>query len=238
MGWVNIYSIQGSLQGLSLVATDKEKEQKELKKIIAKRALASRRAAGLTSDAAAKLIGHKNSTQLSLIESAERLPSLPTIIALSRVYAVPIDFLTGSTDDPIAEPLETNQGVIANAVSQSIASCLSSFQERVSQYTAMAVMNHSRDRIELLDLCAVASRAIEAQLRIRELNPDYDEDIRAGSKLDKELNTLTNMISIIEARMKHEEMAKQIVNEEIGQQDIFSKALSQTEQFVFDFINR
>ena len=220
------------------MATVKEQEQKELKKIISKRALSSRKAAGLTSDQAAKLIGHKNSTQLSLIESGERLPSLPTIIALARVYVVPIDFLTGVTDDPIAEPFETNQGVIANAVSHSIATCLSSFQQKVSQYTAMAVMNHSRDRIELLDLCAAAGRAVEAQLRIRELNPNYDEEIRAGSKLDKELNTITNMISIIEARMKHEELAKKIVNDDIGQQDIFAKALSQTEQFVFEFISR
>jgi len=221
------------------VANKKEKEQAELKKIISKRALASRRAAGLTSEQAANMIGHKNSTQLSLIESADRLPSLSTIISLARVYCVPIDFLTGITNDPIAEPLETNQGVIANAVAHSIAGCLSSFQERVSQYTAMAVMNHSRDRIELLDLCAAAGRAVEAQLRIRELNPSYDEDIRAGSKLDSELNRITNMVSIIEARMKHEEIAKEYVNADLDDHpDMFSKVFSKSEQFVFDFINK
>lgn len=209
-----------------------------LKEIIAARCKAARKGAGMTSEQAATAIGHKNSTQLSLIESADRKPSLETLCALATTYAVPTDYLLGLIDDQIAEPLETNQGVIARSINNSIAFCMKSWGDMVSKYTALAVMNHSRDRVELLDMCQSVETTLAAMHRIKQLNPSFDDDIRGGSKLELALDDLSQRAAIVENRMKRERIAREELETEIEQQDMFAKRLAKPQQMILEIFTK
>lgn len=206
-----------------------------LKKLIASRSISCRSAAKLSSSEASRLIGHKNSTQLSLIESAERLPSFTTLRKMAEVYVVPMDYLAGLTDDPIADFSENNQGLIYHCINNSIANCLTKFSSQLSSYTAMSIVNNSHDRIELMDLCSASKQVIASLERIIEINPESWNEIKGGSRLESLVRALGDQVRVSEKRIVKEKKAKEVIESE-SQQDIFKNCLSKAEQFVFDFI--
>lgn len=65
------------------------------------RARAARELAGFTQDKAAELLGYKNSSKLSKVESAKNQTCINTELAvkMARLYDVSTDYLFGLTDD-------------------------------------------------------------------------------------------------------------------------------------------
>lgn len=93
---------------------------KTLARTIGARLRVARVAAQMPASSVAEQLGYRGQTQVSLAEKGERIPPLPVLMRYAKLYVVPLDFLCGLIDDPIADTGETNQGVIANAVSTAI----------------------------------------------------------------------------------------------------------------------
>lgn len=189
--------------------------QGELKKVVGRRLKASRRAAGVTEAKAAEAIGHKGLTQLSLAESGERLLPLHSLVTLCDLYCVPIDFVLGRIDDPIAEADEHNQGLITRMVSRSIHDCFERFANAVAEQAAVAINGHREDRLDLIMVFKAAQRAKEAFDRFKVLNPEFEEDCKGSAKVDTAIMELLHLSGRVEER----------VDQERRQLDVIEKAM-------------
>lgn len=206
-------------------------ELEALKKVVGRRLKAARRAAQMTETKAALAIGHKNVTQLSLWESGDRLPPHVELVKLAKLYAVPLDYLCGLTDDPLADPLENNQGVIARAVADAIQDQWDSFTKITAQHAAVAIMGQRQDRADL-QLVNEASKAIKRALsRVKELNPDFEDEYRGSANLENALDRLEAVVARFEKRVESERLAKRCIESEVA-----LKALADTEARITQFL--
>lgn len=163
-----------------------------LAKIVGRRLRASRKAAGVSQAQAAEKLRHKGITQISLAEDGQRLPTLLDMVKYADLYCVPMDFLLGRIDDPIAEAQEQGLGLVTRAVSHSIGSVFQKFSSTVAEYVSVTLSHHRQDRVDLLAAAKAAEECEKALRRIRELNPDFD-DLRGGSRLESSLLTLASI---------------------------------------------
>lgn len=156
---------------------------KALCKVIGKRLRAARKAAGLTEHAASEAIGHKSLTQISLIEGGSRMPPMLTVVKLCDLYVVPVDYVLGRIDDPIAERNEQRQAVIARAVSKTMQDGYASFASSVAQQVSIAVDSFSVDRMDMGRLVEAVKLVKSALERVMALNPEFEEDWRGSANL-------------------------------------------------------
>lgn len=190
-------------------------------KIVGKRLSSARKMSRLRQEDAANAIGHKGITQISLAEDGKRMLPFWEIIKLCELYAVPLDWVAGRIDDPLADPMETNQGVILNAVTVSMKGCFETFTRAMSEHTAVAISGHRQDRMDLKELCALGAQCREQLKRIKELNPEFEEDWRGSAALDKSLRRMDLIAGLASKRIVAEEsilseIDKVMRTEEIG----------------------
>lgn len=178
----------------------------QLRVTLGRRLRAARKAASMTEMDACRAVGHREQTQVSLWENGERMPTIQTLIKLADAYAVPVDWLLGRTDDPIACPVEVNQGVIVNTISTSMRSSFETLCAAISQQAAVTLEGYNADRRELNEMCVMSVEALSALRRIIELNPEFEEDWRGSATLS---NTLMKMAA------KGDEFGRRIESERI-----------------------
>ena len=190
-----------------------------LAKIAGKRLRASRRAAGLSQSQAADRLSQKGITQISLAEDGQRLPTLLDMLKYADLYAVPLDFLLGRIDDPIAEADEQGQGIVVRAVAHSIGELFGKFTTAVAAHVSVSVSNHRQDRHDLLDAIQAAEESELALARVRELNPEFD-DLRNGAKLEVSLRKLSNIGRRAATRIRVEQSQMDMIDKALDLQSI------------------
>jgi transcriptional regulator with XRE-family HTH domain len=179
-------------------------EPKDLTVTVGQNLRAARKAARLTEEDAANHISHKKLTQVSLAEKGERMLPLHSLIKLADLYEVPLDYLVGRHDDPMADWQESNQAIIARTVKKSIANCLSIFTNSVSNHVGVAIEHHQRDRVDILRAAELAREVKLAFERFKELNKDCYEDMRGGSKLNLSIDRFLAVVEPIAQRKDKE----------------------------------
>ncbi len=192
----------------------------QLQKVLGKRLRASRRAARMTEMDAARILNHKEATQLSLWESGDRLPPLAALIKLAKAYSVSLDYLVGLHDDPIADPMESNQGVIVNALSSSMSGCFEKFTLAVAEHAAITLSGFGADRRQLREMCVSAAEVDSALKRVKELNPEFEEDMKGSARLDTLINGMVQKGRDFERRLSSERLSLEVIDKEIRVADM------------------
>ena len=205
-----------------------------LTQTIGQRLRVARLAAAMLAKTAAERLGYQNATQVSLAEKGERIPPLHVLIQYARLYAVPLDFLCGLIDDPIADAHETNQGVIANAVSEAMREQFERLVRSVSEQASVTIAGYSQDRRDLQVACTIGQQAKAALERVRELNPEFDEDWRGTAKLVRHLQCLTDLAVRANERLKRERCMREMVDKDLSLNHMDEKARSSIIQLTFN----
>ena len=187
----------------------------QLRVLIGKRMRAARKAAKLTEMDAARIVGQGSQTQISLWENGERMPTLQCLIKLAKAYAVPLDFMVGIHDDPIADPLETNQGVIVNAVSSSMRASFETLCAAIAEQAAVTIEGYNADRRELREMCKMSVEALASLRRIIELNPEFEEDWRGSANLKQILVRMAAKGDEFGRRIESERLKVETIDREI-----------------------
>ncbi|MCQ4247160.1 hypothetical protein CXK93_00480 [Stutzerimonas decontaminans] len=190
------------------VATQNNKAP--LAKTIGKRLRIARSCAGMPANIAAQRLGYTNATQVSLAEKGERTPPLHVLVEYAKLYVVPLDFLCGLIDDPIVDATETNQGVIANAVSDAIKEQFEKLVRSISEQASVTIAGYNQDRRDLQATCNIALQAKAALERVRELNPEFDDDWRGTARLVKHLDGLEQVGNQAAQRLYHENRMREL----------------------------
>lgn len=188
----------------------------QLRKLLGKRLRAARKAAVMTEMDACRIVGQKEQTQVSLWENGERMPTIQSIMKLADAYAVPIDWLLGRTDDPIADPLETNQGVIVHAISSNMRGSFDTLCAAIAQQAAVTLEGYSVDRRELKEMCVMAVEALSALRRIIELNPEFEEEWRGSASLNRVLVQMAAKGDEFGRRIESERLQVEVIDREIN----------------------
>lgn len=203
------------------------KDLESLKKAVGRRLRAARKAAAVTEKEAADAIGHKGLTQLSLAESGDRIPPTLTLLALADLYQVSIDYFLLRIDDPIAEIDEINQAVISRSIGRGIADVIGALTKTLGDQAAVIIGGHRRDRKDigsLLDILADAEKALD---RVKELNPEFEEDWRGSAALEAAFERAGIIRDDVKRRIDFERRQMDIIDKMID----LDKAESRIMQF-------
>jgi len=131
-------------------------------------------------------------------------------MSYAKLYVVPLDFLCGLIDDPIADATETNQGVIANVVADAIKEQFGALVRSVSEQASITIAGYNQDRRDLQATCTIAQQARSALERVRELNPEFDDDWRGTARLVMHLDGLLQIGEQAAQRLKHEKRMREL----------------------------
>lgn len=188
----------------------KQEYARNLAKAIGKRLRIARSCAGMQANIAAQRLGYTNATQISLAENGERIPPLHILVEYAKLYVVPMDFLCGLIDDPVADATETNQGVIANAVADAIKEQFGALVRSISEQASVTIAGYNQDRRDLQATCNIAQQAKSALERVRELNPEFNEDWRGTARLAMHLEGLERIGNQAAQRLNHEKRIREL----------------------------
>ncbi|MFC4861223.1 helix-turn-helix domain-containing protein [Pseudomonas sp. MAHUQ-62] len=186
------------------------KHAHRLAQTIGQRLRIARSCAGMPANIAAQRLGYANATQITLAEKGERTPPLHTLVEYAKLYVVPMDFLCGLIDDPIADSNETNQGVIANVVAAAIREQFEVLVNGISEQASVTIAGYNQDRKDLQVTCNIAQQAKAALERVREMNPEFDESWRGTARLVMHLESLSQAGSKAAQRMDHERRVREL----------------------------
>lgn len=192
--------------------------------IIGTRLRAARLAANMPATSVAEQLGYQGQTQVSLAESGNRIPPLPILMAYADLYAVPLDFLCGRIDDPIADSAETNQGVIVNVLAEAMREQFSRLVNSVAEQASITIVGYNQDRRDLKNTCSTAVRARTALRRVRELSPEFDDDWRGTATLVREIDDLADLASRASERLAREQRLRDTVDKELSLEEMNSRA--------------
>jgi len=188
----------------------KTEHARSLALTIGKRLRIARSCAGMQANIAAQRLGYTNATQISLAENGERIPPLHILLQYAKLYVVPLDFLCGLIDDPIADATETNQSVIANAVCDAIKEQFGTLVRSISEQASVTIAGYNQDRRDLQATCNIAQQAKAALERVRELNPEFDEDWRGSARLVRHLESLEQIGNQAAQRLDREKRLREL----------------------------
>lgn len=195
-----------------------------LARTIGARLRAARLAARMTASSVADQLGYQGQTQVSLAEKGERVPPLPTLMRYAELYMVPLDFLCGLINDPIADAAETNQGVIANAVSEAMREQFTRLVTSVSEQASVTIAGYNQDRRDLQVACSDVLQAHAALKRVRQLNPEFDEDWRGTAKLVRLMEGLAATAAKANERLERERRIRETLDTALSLDDMDNKA--------------
>lgn len=196
-----------------------EEDNGERYRIIATRLSAARRASGMNQIQVAQRIGQKNMTQVSLWESGDRLPKLFDLIRMAQIYAVPMDFICGLSDDAIADAPENNQAFLANMISQAITTNHMSWLTTTAKSIATTINGRGQDRIDLRDAGKALGELRTALNRFIELNPAFEEDMAGSASVINRFEKLEKVVNSANTRIESELNQRDMIDREISLAD-------------------
>lgn len=159
---------------------------RRLRKIVSRRLVEARELAGFGQSEAAVLLGYRNSTQLSLVEQGRRLPPLDLLLRAATAYSVTLDYLMGVVEDPERDPRET---VRRTALIQ-VRGLLEASTVAIVEGVLIAAEVEAGGHAASAPLLRAADDVIAAVQRVRELNADAFDDLRAGALLVRAVRQL------------------------------------------------
>lgn len=192
------------------IVKDKEHLTK-LQKVMGMRLRAARRAARRSEEDAAAAIGHKGLTQISLAESGERIMPLQSLLKLADFYGVSVDYLLGRLDDPSAEAIELNSAMLAGSVSMGMEQCLKRFTEALGHNARAALMHRRMDSEQLRNAASITRDLVNAMERFKQLNPQFEEDMRGGDRVCNTLDRLRDLMASVNHRHEREAEMQQLL---------------------------
>lgn len=195
-----------------------------LARTIGVRLRAARLAAKMPATSVAERLGYQGQTQVSLAESGGRIPPLPILMAYADLYVVPLDFLCGRMDDPIADSAETNQGVIVNVLAEAMQEQFSRLVNSVAEQASVTIAGYNQDRRDLQMACSAVMRVRTALKRVRELSPEFDDDWRGTATLVRELENLATLAVSTHDRLARERRMRETVDQELSLSEMSDKA--------------
>ena len=164
-----------------IVSIPKSTERSALAKSIGKRLKEAREVAGMSQNFAAHKFGYANSSKLAKIEGGTDTNSVPLwlIARASRLYEVSIDFIFGESDDWELSA----QACIERDVSKWVYDYWEQARKR-----DMEIIWRLQNRIKVFrdsvaDMLGSSEELRAAVQRFIELNPDFENEMRGGSRV-------------------------------------------------------
>lgn len=190
-----------------------QKAHRDLQRTLSRRLKAARKSAGMTEGDAAKALGLKGVTQISLMEKeGGRPPPLTALVKLADAYSVPLDFLTGRIDDPVADPCETNHGIITRMVAKGLRDNFDAFTSALAENAAVSIAGQREDRKDLERMSESAQKAMQALARIKTLNPEFEEEWRGSATLEAALREIAAIADRVTARVERERKMRELID--------------------------
>lgn len=160
----------------------------EEKIAMGQRLIDARELAGLTQAEAADAMGYVQAVQLSYMESGQRMPNLSQVIAFASLYGTTVDFLCGLVIDSDRDPALAVQLYVTARVTADI----QDLTRRVSNLSVEVIRSVVPTPADGMRVVELAGRVNKALARVRELNPQADEDMRG-------LSALVNNVELLRA---------------------------------------
>lgn len=214
------------------IPTDPEGKN-ALTKIVSRRLKAARKAAGMSQASAAMQLNHKGITQVSLAEEGHRLPPILDLVKYAELYGVPVDFLLGLIDDPIAEACEQSQGAVLRSVKDSLGGLFTKITDAVAGHVSISVTNLRQDRADLVDIIKATADLDRAIKRMLELNPEFEE-LRGSSTVENALLRFRSIGKRVDARTLEERRQFDMIDRALSLTEV-DGAFTQFEQFRLGF---
>ena len=201
-----------------------------LKQIVGKRLKQARVAARVSQEEAARVVGKEGPTQISLAESGNRLPPLDSLTKLADLYGVSTDYLLGRIDDPTAEPSELHQSAFAFSVTSTVENCFSAFANVIGDFTAQTAASQRKDRADLTSFMGTVQDLHDALKRFSELNPEFEEDMRGGSRLVNTMARAMDMVERVTGRLNQETSLRNLMQTDDCLEQLAAKRLERAQR--------
>ena len=158
--------------------------------IVRKRMVAARNLNRLDQKDAAKLLGYKNSAPLSKIEGGQAKMPKGLLVKASIAYGVSADFLLGLSDEPERDPRTAEHMAVIRSVEESV--------RQHTHHMATALLRNAAESVplelHLKQIIETAHRAAEAFDTVCRKNPEFQDDVVAGSRLQAAMDSLVDAI--------------------------------------------
>lgn len=159
--------------------------------IVRDRLRRARRLAGMTATEAWQKMGYKNAAQLSKMESETSTSSINYnfVIRAAMCYKVSTDYLLGLSNYDDCDPQLLEQKAILNG--------LEDLSHNLSEQLTELLLKGGQEITLKSHLEAVIQQAdnvIQSFERIRASNPTFDDEIRGGAKVVKEVEVLKGIV--------------------------------------------
>lgn len=175
-------------------------ERSALAKSIGSRMRQAREIAGMSQSVAAQRLGYSNSSKLAKVEGGTDTNSVPLwlIIRAARLYEVSIDYLFGESDDWELSARKCQERDVSKWVFQAW---------EVARQRDMDVLKRLNNRLESMDgsvnsMLATSEELTAAMRRFMELNPEFEENMRGGSRLLVSVERMSEVANGAKARME------------------------------------
>ncbi len=182
------------------MAIIKDKKTEEmLRKTVGKRLRSARIAAEISLEEASEVIGHRGITQLPLAENGERLMPLVSTFLLAQHYGVSIDY-------PVSDAVETSQGAFVAALKHQMVGMAEHLATSMALSALLQIEAQRDDRRDLQRLVERVRTVTDRFKRFRELNSEFDEDMRGSASLTVAVETMAKAgVEDIDTRLKRED---------------------------------
>jgi transcriptional regulator with XRE-family HTH domain len=171
-------------------------QQTDAKIEIGARLRIARELARLEQVGAAQSLGYTQGVHLSQVEAGKRAPSTDLLVRCARLYGTTTDYLLGIVDDSDRDP--------ASALQAHMVARMSAELQRITTVMVRLSTEVVRDIVPgVLDcrrLASAISEVASAYTRVKALNPDWDETIRAGDRLEAKIGSAMELATAFSAR--------------------------------------
>lgn len=148
--------------------------------VVKERCILSRHRAGYTRKQAAEAMGYAGTAEISKMESATSNTgvNMEYLIRAAMAYGVSLDYLCGLSNYPERDLKSVEQIAIYNSVKAYIDQASHFFLTHILQN-----VGHIDFKLQAEKASDAIQEIAKSVARIRELNPDFDEEIRGSARL-------------------------------------------------------
>jgi hypothetical protein len=166
--------------------------------VIRKRMIMARIMNGYTAVHAAELLGYKNSTQLSLIESGGRpVPKDWTfILKMSGLYCVSVDFLLGVSPNPERDAIASEHFALMRGMEDLLKQQMATITSAMVRYAVQGKPSMT----DFQKICEEVEWVSKAVTTIQERNKSF-ENLRGGASLVSGIDRLAKAVEPIKGAL-------------------------------------
>lgn len=159
----------------------------------------ARATAGISQIDAARAMGYVAATQLCEYEQGNRLPGVEKIAQLVELYGTTADYILGFAPEPDRDPAAGVQRQLAAFITTRVHGLI---QAMVAS-NIEAVRKMRPDVASALRLCSLVLETSAALDRMRELNPELDDDMKGLASVVRRMELAANSAKETTERLNH-----------------------------------